>query len=132
MFSVSPAEMLTIAVIALLVFGPKRLPDIARKAGKLIRDIRDAASELTGGLEDEVRDALEPIEDARDSMRKAIAGIDRPAPTTGTAKPRPAPGGPSAPVPQDDEAAPDHDPGAPEGSDEPQHRDPGEAPGGEA
>ena len=41
MFSVSPAEILTIAVVALLVFGPRRLPEIARKAGKVLRDLRD-------------------------------------------------------------------------------------------
>lgn len=77
MFSVSPAEVLTIAVVALLVFGPKRLPEIARKTGKVLRDIRGAANELKAGLEAEYADTLEPIKDIRDTMKGAIAGVDR-------------------------------------------------------
>ncbi|MCJ7725582.1 MAG: twin-arginine translocase TatA/TatE family subunit [Acidimicrobiia bacterium] len=77
MFSVSPAEILTIAVVALLVFGPKRLPEIARKAGKVLRDIRSAADELKAGLEAKYADTLEPIKDIRDTMKDAITGVDR-------------------------------------------------------
>jgi Tat protein translocase TatB subunit len=89
-FSVSPAEILTIAVVALLVFGPKRLPEIARKAGKVIRDLRDVAGELTSGLEDEVKETLEPFRDIRTTMKDAIAGVE--GEVTGVpARPRTAP-----------------------------------------
>ncbi len=77
MFSVSPAEILTIAVVALLVFGPRRLPEIARKAGKVLREVRNAATELTAGLEAEYKDIADPIRDAREEMSDAIAGLDR-------------------------------------------------------
>jgi len=76
-FSVSPAEILTIAVVALLVFGPRRLPEIARKAGKILREVRNAATELTSGLEAEYKDIVDPVRDAREEMRDAIAGLDR-------------------------------------------------------
>ena len=80
MFSVSSAEILTIAVVALLVFGPKRLPEIARKAGRVLREIRGAADDLKSGLEAEYREAIEPLRDARQEMQDAISGIDRPDP----------------------------------------------------
>jgi len=76
-FSVSPAEILTIAVVALLVFGPKRLPEIARKAGKILSDIRNVANDLKTGLEDEYQDTLEPLKDIRDTMKDAIAGVEK-------------------------------------------------------
>ena len=97
MFSISPAEILTIAVVALLVFGPKRLPEIARKAGKIIRDIRDTANDLKSGLEAEYETTLEPLKDIRDSMQEAIAGVEgqvagsarTPSPSAGTGIPAP-------------------------------------------
>jgi sec-independent protein translocase protein TatB len=65
MFSVSPAEMVTIAVVALLVFGPHRLPEIARKLGKLGREVSRAANELKAGIEREYDEATEPLKDVR-------------------------------------------------------------------
>lgn len=54
MFSVSPAEILTIAVVALVVFGPRRLPELSRKAGKVLRELKDTAEDLRRGLEREI------------------------------------------------------------------------------
>lgn len=39
--------MIFIAVFALLVFGPKRLPEMARSIGKAVREFRNATQELT-------------------------------------------------------------------------------------
>ena len=40
MFDFSPVQVLIVLVIALLVFGPKRLPEMGRNLGKGIRDFR--------------------------------------------------------------------------------------------
>ena len=53
MFSISPAELVTIALVALVVFGPKRLPEISRKAGRIFREFRDMAQEFRDGIEAE-------------------------------------------------------------------------------
>jgi sec-independent protein translocase protein TatA len=45
-----PAEMLVIAIFALLVFGPRRLPEIARSVGKAVREFKKATSEFTQDL----------------------------------------------------------------------------------
>lgn len=47
-----PGEMMVIAVFALLVFGPKRLPEIARSVGRAMREFRRATSELTQELKE--------------------------------------------------------------------------------
>jgi sec-independent protein translocase protein TatA len=40
--NIGPLELLMIGVIALLVLGPKRLPEAARSLGKGVREMRDA------------------------------------------------------------------------------------------
>lgn len=52
-----PAEMLVIGIFALLVFGPQRLPEMARQVGKAIREFKkisgDFNKELQLGLDEE-------------------------------------------------------------------------------
>ncbi len=55
--NVGPAEILVILVVALLVFGPHKLPEIAKQVGKAVRELR----RMQSSLQDEVRDVLEPI-----------------------------------------------------------------------
>jgi len=47
-------EMLVIGVVALLVFGPKRLPEIGAGLGKAIRDFKSAMSETTSQIKDQI------------------------------------------------------------------------------
>ena len=81
MFSVSPAEIATIVLVALIVFGPKRLPEIARKAGKIASQLRATAdefkSELGGSYEDSVkpfREAATEIAAAGKSLKESAEG----------------------------------------------------------
>jgi len=54
--SLGPAEVLVILVIALLVFGPNKMPEVARQAGNAFRELRRAQqhlkSELSGAMSD--------------------------------------------------------------------------------
>lgn len=52
-------EIIVIVLIALIVLGPTRLPDIARKVGRWTNELRTAAREITRGLEAEVADLRE-------------------------------------------------------------------------
>lgn len=52
MFNVGFSEMLVIGIVALVVFGPKKLPEIGRALGRGLREFRKAASDVmeeTGG-----------------------------------------------------------------------------------
>lgn len=64
--SPSPMELMVIAVIALIVLGPSRLPDAARSVGKGMREMRDSFQGMTGDddeedLAEEESDDAEPL-----------------------------------------------------------------------
>ncbi len=53
MFGIGMLELSVILVIALLVFGPKKLPEIGRGLGKGIREFKKAGQELSNAMDDE-------------------------------------------------------------------------------
>jgi sec-independent protein translocase protein TatB len=92
-----PMELLLIVVIALIVFGPARLPEIMAQVGKAIGDFRRATSELsnefnrtiqaelqeTRAVVDDAKatllDAKASVYDAHASVNSAITGMPAPA-----------------------------------------------------
>jgi TatA/E family protein of Tat protein translocase len=68
MFGLGPTELIVILVLALLVLGPSRIPEVAGSLGKAIRSFRRATRELRDqiDIEDEVR---RPLEDLRAALR---------------------------------------------------------------
>lgn len=63
--SISFTELITILLIALVVFGPRRLPELARKAGKWAQEIRKTATEFRRGLDEEVRELEKPLREVQ-------------------------------------------------------------------
>ena len=51
-----PAEILLILALALILLGPKRLPEAARQVGKILGEIRRTTDDLRRTLDQEVRD----------------------------------------------------------------------------
>ena len=46
MFGISPQELVVVALIALVVFGPRRLPQMARELGRFVSDARHSIDEF--------------------------------------------------------------------------------------
>lgn len=65
-------EIVIIAIVALIVVGPDRLPEMAGQAGKLLRDARKMTSDLQGEFE---REAGVNVRDLRHQVDREIAGI---------------------------------------------------------
>ena len=53
--SVGMPELLIILVIALIIFGPRKLPELGRSLGKSLGEFKRASNELRNTLEEEVR-----------------------------------------------------------------------------
>jgi Tat protein translocase TatB subunit len=87
MFGIGLPELLVILVVALLVLGPKRLPEVARTLGKGLAEFRKATADLT----EELRDAQRSLEEeTREATR--LAQVRRPKPpasTVGRGEPSP-------------------------------------------
>lgn len=76
---IAPMELIIIAVIALVVLGPKRLPDAARSLGKGMREMREAFA--TSGGDDDDFDTRrfergDEDDDELDGDRKAEAAFE--------------------------------------------------------
>ena len=56
MFNISPLEIMVIAVIALIVLGPARLPEVARSVGRGMREFRGALAGVSGHDDDDDED----------------------------------------------------------------------------
>ena len=61
-FGVGLPEMALIFVVALLVFGPKKLPEIGRSLGKAIRGFQEASKEFENEFKREVRQLEESVQ----------------------------------------------------------------------
>jgi sec-independent protein translocase protein TatA len=66
-FNVGPTELLVVLLIALIVFGPKRLPEVGRTVGKGLREFRRATDEIRGEIQSTMEDD-EPAEPQKDGQ----------------------------------------------------------------
>ena len=95
-------EMVIILVIALIVFGPRKLPELGRSLGKSLGEFKRASNELRNTLDEEIR-----VEERRVPRTAASetgsAAPPAPTGTRGTAGTDAT--GPSAPAPAPEPAA---------------------------
>jgi len=65
MFGLGMQELILILVVALLIIGPKKLPDIARAIGRAMREFRNATDDIKQNLHLDSSIDLEPRTDLR-------------------------------------------------------------------
>lgn len=83
MFGIGFQEMLIILVVVLVIFGPKRLPDLAKSLGKGIAEFKKASEEVRKGIDDAMQEteAEETAPPATPDQSAATPG--EPPPSTG-------------------------------------------------
>ena len=72
---IGPLELLFILVIALIVFGPGRLPEVARGVGKGVRGLRKAWFEFTREVNKDIKDMENSSAKQGDEEGKESKGI---------------------------------------------------------
>ena len=113
MGSLGTGEILVIAVVALIVFGPKRLPELARKAGEMLAKTREATKSVTSALDSEYDGITAPLQDLKTEYDSTVKGLKDAASTaTGFSvdMSSPGPDKPAEPTTDDtstDSASPD-------------------------
>jgi len=116
MLNIGPLELMLILLIALVVVGPRKLPDLGRTIGNGLREFRKAQDEVRKSLQlEDLHDVRREITDAQRGVREALR-FDEPS--------RPAAGNGSTP-PTEQAASPPVDAEPVVATDEPDPIDPG-------
>ena len=66
--SIGMPELIIILVIALIIFGPRKLPELGRSLGRSINEFKKASNELRSTLEEEIR-----VEETREHTTAAAS-----------------------------------------------------------
>jgi len=70
-------ELIVIMVIALIIFGPRKLPELGRSLGRSLNEFKRASNELKHTLDEEIR-----VEEQRSAERQQAPETPRPASVT--------------------------------------------------
>jgi TatA/E family protein of Tat protein translocase len=99
MFGIGFTELLVILVVALLVFGPQRLPELARSLGKSLAEFRRASSDLRQSFFDATDPTRPPPERPAPAVSAAAPAAQTPSAAAAQTPPAAAtPAQPAEPV----------------------------------
>jgi sec-independent protein translocase protein TatB len=73
MFDLGTQELIVIFIVAFLVFGPKRLPELGRTLGKGMRELKSAMRGVKDSIEEAGSDVTDEIKEAKADLEKSIA-----------------------------------------------------------
>ncbi len=73
---IGPLELLLILVIALIVFGPNRLPEIAAQLGKFVRNVKQVSFELTRELNKELESSKKDVAEAAGEVKEVARSVN--------------------------------------------------------
>lgn len=76
-FDISGGELLVILVVVFLVFGPEKMPEMARKAGRLMNQMKKASTDLTNEFKKETSVLKNQIDAAHSSVNEELESVRR-------------------------------------------------------
>ncbi|HCP40173.1 MAG TPA: twin-arginine translocase TatA/TatE family subunit [Cryomorphaceae bacterium] len=82
LFNISGGEFIIVALIFLVLFGPKQIPTMARSSAKVIKQVRNATNdikrEIMNSAEDQkLTEVKKTIEEGHDALKEATDSIKR-------------------------------------------------------
>lgn len=77
MGSLSFAEIVVIVLVILIVFGPRRLPELSRRAGNLLAKLREATTYVSQAIDSEYSETMEPIKELKGELDGLKGDVDR-------------------------------------------------------
>ena len=78
-FGIGPMEILLILIIGLLIFGPAKIPQIARDLGKALRSFKKATTDLSAEVSRELEEEKKEINSDTKQIKQEIVEIGNPA-----------------------------------------------------
>ena len=78
MFDLGTQELIVIFIVAFLVFGPKKLPELGRTLGKGMRELKTAMKGVRDSFEEAESDVTEEMKKARTEIEKVYDGFEIP------------------------------------------------------
>lgn len=69
MFDVGGGELILIVLVVILLFGPKKLPEIAKTFSKGFREVKKAQQEFTSHINAEMKDIRDPVNSVKEEIK---------------------------------------------------------------
>jgi sec-independent protein translocase protein TatA len=68
-------ELILIFIIALLVFGPKKLPELGKSLGKGLKEFKKASEELKSNWDEHLKDVEKSVDDVKKDVEKHVSDV---------------------------------------------------------
>jgi TatA/E family protein of Tat protein translocase len=67
--SIGGTELILIVAVALIIFGPSKLPEVGRSLGKTIREFRRSTREISEDMIKDVKDVKEEVQEVKKTLK---------------------------------------------------------------